>query len=203
MSMNRELSFFLGLQVKQTDRGIFIHQSRYALDLLRKYKMDKCSSSKLPMSPTNKPFADPTGEPFDQWTYRGLIGSLLYLTASRLDITLATGLCARFQASPKVSHYEAVKKILRYIKGTSHLGLWYPSGMNFNLQAFSDADHAGCKLDRKSTSGSCHFLGGRLISWSSKKQNCVALSTAEAEYIAAANCCAQVLWMKTQLLDYG
>ena len=97
----------------------------------------------------------------------------------------------------------AAKQILQYLKGSKSLGLWYPAGNDFILQAFTDADHAGCKVDRKSTSGGCQFLGGRLVSWSSRKQSFVSLSTAEAEYMAATRCCSLVLWMKTQLMDYG
>ncbi|KAI3740217.1 hypothetical protein L2E82_30641 [Cichorium intybus] len=146
---------------------------------------------------------DPEGEPVDHKIYRGMIGSLLNLTASRPDIMFSTCICARYQVAPKLSHLTAVKQIFRYLKGTKAMGLWYPVGDNFKLQAFSGSDHAGYKLDRKSTSGGCQFLGGRLVSWSSKKQNCVALSSAEAEYVAASTCCSQVLWMKTQILDYG
>ncbi|XP_023735874.1 uncharacterized mitochondrial protein AtMg00810-like [Lactuca sativa] len=123
----------------------------------------------------------------------------MYLTASRLDIVFATSICARYQANPKVSHLTAVKQILRYLKGSKALGLWYPAGNDFSLQAFTDVDHAGCRLDRKNTSGGCQFLCGRLVSWSSRKQSCVSLSTAEAEYVDAASCCSQVLWMKTNL----
>ena len=123
--------------------------------------------------------------------------------ASRPNIVFATGMCARYQADPKVSHRTATKQILRYLKGSKSMGLWYPAGNEFSLQVFTDADHAGCKLDRKSTSGGCQFLRGRLVSWSSRKQICVSLSTAKAEFVATASCCSQVLWMKTQLLDYG
>ncbi|KAJ9561559.1 hypothetical protein OSB04_006719 [Centaurea solstitialis] len=105
--------------------------------------------------------------------------------------------------NPKESHLAAVKRILRYLKGTPEMGLWYPKDSSFELISFTDSDYGGCKLDRKSTSGSCQFLGDKLVSWTSKKQNCVSTSTAEAEYVAAASCCSQVLWMKTQLLDYG
>ncbi|KAJ9544631.1 hypothetical protein OSB04_024338 [Centaurea solstitialis] len=143
------------------------------------------------------------GKPVDQKIYRSMIGSLLYLTATRPDIMFATCFCARFQANPKESHLAAVKRILRYLKGTPELGLWYPKDSSFELISFTDSDYGGCKLDRKSTSGSCQFLGNKLVSWTSKKQNCVSTSTAEAEYVAAASCCSQVLWMKTQLLDYG
>ncbi|KAL7602350.1 hypothetical protein Lser_V15G23424 [Lactuca serriola] len=121
--------------------------------------------------------ADPSGESVDHKTYRGIIGSLMYLTASRPDIAFATGVCARYQTDPKMSHMTAPKQILRYLKGSKTLGLWYPAGNDFSLQAFTDADHVGCKLDRKITSGGHKFLGGRLVSWSSRKQNCVSLST--------------------------
>lgn len=131
-----------------------------------------------------------------------MIGSLLYLTASRPDIMFSVCLCARFQSCPKESHLVAVKRIFRYLLGTINLGLWYPKLTSFELMSYSDADFAGCKIDRKSTSGTCHFLGHSLVSWFSKKQNSVALSTAEAEYIAAGSCCAQVLYMKQQLEDF-
>ncbi|KAJ9544640.1 hypothetical protein OSB04_024347 [Centaurea solstitialis] len=143
------------------------------------------------------------GKSVDQKIYRSMIGSLLYLTATRPDIMFATCFCARFQANPKESHLAAVKRILRYLKGTPEMGLWYPKDSSFELISFTDSDYGGCKLDRKSTSGSCQFLGDKLVSWTSKKQNCVSTSTAEEEYVAGASCCSQVLWMKTQLLDYG
>ena len=133
------------------------------------------------------------GKAVDQTKYRGLIGSLLYLTASRSDIMFAVCLCARYQANPKKSHFKAAKRILKYLKGTTNVGLWYPSHYPIHLIGYSDSDFAGCKLDRKSTSGTCHLLGSSLISWHSKKQACVALSTAEVEYIAAGSCCAQIL----------
>nr|KYP53190.1 Copia protein [Cajanus cajan] len=112
-------------------------------------------------------------------------------------------LCARFQANPKKSQMKAVKRILKYLKETINVGLWYPKGVSLSLIGYSDSDYARCKLDRKSTSGTCHLLGSALISWHSKKQACVALSTVEAEYIAASIFCAQILWMKQQLKDYG
>ena len=92
---------------------------------------------------------------------------------------------------------------MRYLIGTINIGLWYPKGTSCSLIGYSDSDFAGCKMDRKSTSGTCHLIGSALVSWHSKKQNSVALSTAEVEYIAAGSCCAQILWMKQQLLDYG
>ena len=112
-------------------------------------------------------------------------------------------LCARFQADPKECHRTAVKRILRYLKHTPSIGLWYPKGASLELFGYSDSDFAGCRVDRKSTSGGCHLLGRSLVSWSSKKQNSMALSTAEAEYITAGSCCAQILYMKQTLLDFG
>jgi len=132
----------------------------------------------------------------EQKLYRGMIGSLLYLTASRPNIVFSVGLCARFQTNPKESHLQAVKRILRYLKGTTDLGLWYPKGSNFELIGYADADYAGYLADRKSTTCMANFFGSCLISWGSKKQNSVALSTAEAEYVATASCCAQLLWIK-------
>jgi len=131
-----------------------------------------------------------TGSSVDITNYRGMIGSLLYLTASRPDIMYATCLCARFQADPREPHLIAVKRIFKYLKGTTDLGLWYPRESDFKLIGYSDADFAGCKIDRKSTSGSCQFLGGRLVSWFSKKQKSISTSTAEVEYLVVGRCCA-------------
>ena len=202
MSMMGELNYFLGLQIKQEVDGIFIHQTKYVKDLLKKFDFENCSSMKTPMSTSIKLGKDTDGKSVNITAYRGMIGSLLYLTASRPDIMFSTCLCARYQADPKESHLAAVKRIFRYLKGTPNLGLWYPKDSDFELVGYSDSDFAGCTLDRKSTSGGCQLLGGRLISWSSKKQNSVSTSTAEAEYIAAGSCCAQILWLHNQLLDY-
>ena len=158
---------------------------------------------KTPMASASSIDKDESGNNTDITQYRGMIGSLLYLTASRPDIMFATCICARYQACPKESHLTLVKRIFRYLKGTPNLGLWYPRESPFELIGYSDADYAGCKIDRKSTSGTCQFLGNRLVSWFSKKQNSVSTSTAEAEYIAAGSCCAQILWMRNQLQDYG
>ncbi|CAH9117537.1 unnamed protein product [Cuscuta europaea] len=189
MSMMGELSFFLELQIKQMPDEIFINQSKYIHDMLKRFKMDSKSTMKTPMSPSQKLDVDPSGKSVDATNYRVIIGSLLYHTSSRPDIIFATCLCARFQANPKESHLNAVKRILRYLKGTVNLGLWYPKESGFDLVGYSDADFVGCKLDRKSTSGGAQFLGEKLVCWSSKKQNCVSTSTAETEYVAATSCC--------------
>ncbi|WVZ98808.1 LOW QUALITY PROTEIN: hypothetical protein U9M48_044189 [Paspalum notatum var. saurae] len=201
MSMIGELNFFLGFQIKQVKGGIFIHQEKYCRDLLKKFKMGDCKPISTPMSTNEHLDADVDGKPVDQSTYRSMIGSLLYLTASRPDIMFSVCLCARFQAAPKESHLTAVKRILRYLKHTPSIGLWYPEGAKLELLGYSDSDFAGYRVDRKSTSGGCHLLGRSLVSWSKAKR--VALSTAEAEYIAAGACCAQILYMKQSLLDFG
>ena len=203
MSMMGELKFFLGLQIRQQRNGIFISQEKYLKDVLRKFGMQDCKGVKIPMPTNGHLCTDENGIDFDHKVYRSMIGSLLYLCASRPDIMLSVCMCARFQATPKESHHKAVKHILRYLAHTPTLGLWYPKGSAFDLIGYSDSDYAGDRVDRKSTSGTCHFLGRSLVCWSSKKQNCVSLSTAEAEYIAAGSCCAQLLWMKQTLKDYG
>ncbi|KAJ9557303.1 hypothetical protein OSB04_011917 [Centaurea solstitialis] len=202
MSMMGELTFFLGLQIKQSEKGIFINQGKYVHEMLKKFDLTSCTPMKTPMAPPLSLDKDSKGKPVDVTLYRGMIGSLLYLTASRPDIMYSTCLCARYQAEPKESHLTAVKRIFRYLKGTPNMGLWYSKDSGFDLTAYSDSDFAGCKIDRKSTTGGCHLLGGKLVSWTSKKQNSVSTSTAEAEYVAAGICCAQVLWLRNQLQDY-
>ncbi|GKE65510.1 hypothetical protein Tco_1519671 [Tanacetum coccineum] len=127
----------------------------------------------------------------------------MYLTTSRPDIAFATFVCARYQARPMVKHLKEVKQIFRYLRQSYNMGLWYPKDSGFELIAYSDADYAGCKDDCKNTPGGLQFLGGKLVSWCSKKQDCTAMSTTEAEYVSLFACCAQVIWMRTQLLDYG
>jgi len=133
---------------------------------------------------------DESGQPVDAKQYRGMIGSLLYLSASRLDIMFSVCICARFQSNPKFSHLMAVKRIIRYLLGTVNLGLWYPKNFLCNLVGYSDSDFARSKTDSKSTSGTCQFIGSALVSWNSKKQNSVALSTTKAKYIFVGSCCA-------------
>ncbi|GJZ00912.1 putative ribonuclease H-like domain-containing protein [Tanacetum coccineum] len=203
MSSMGELTFFLGLQVQQKEDGIFISQDKYVADILKKFDFTTVKAASTPIE-TNKALnKDEEAEDVDVHLYRSMIGSLMYLTASRPDIMFAVCACARFQVTPKTSHLHAVKRIFRYLKGQPKLGLWYPRDSPFDLEAFSDSDYAGASLDRKSTTGGCQFLGKRLISWQCKKQTIVANSTTEAEYVAAANCYGQVLWIQKQMLDYG
>ncbi|GJW67190.1 putative ribonuclease H-like domain-containing protein [Tanacetum coccineum] len=203
MSSMGELTFFLGLQVKQKEDGIFISQDKYVAEILKKFDFASVKTASTPIE-TQKPLVkDEEASDVDVHLYRSMIGSLMYLTASRPDIMFAVCACSRFQVTPKTSHLNAVKRIFRYLKGKPKLGLWYPRVSSFDLEAYSDSDYAGANLDRKSTTGGCQFLGRRLISWQCKKQTIVATSTTEAEYVAAANCCGQVLWIQNQMLDYG
>ncbi|GJW00973.1 retrovirus-related pol polyprotein from transposon TNT 1-94 [Tanacetum coccineum] len=167
MSMMGEMTFFLGLQVNQSPRGIFINQSNYVLEILKKYGMEACD-----------PVVDAT-------KYRSMIGALMYLTSSRPDIVHATCLCARYQAKPTEKHLKEVKRIFRYLRGTVNTGLWYSKDSGFELTGFSDADYAGCKDTFKSTSGGAQFLGERVgLCWSTKEQTVTALSTAEVENVS-------------------
>jgi len=155
--------------------------------------MENCKEAFTPIAIGCYLDVNETGVDVDQTKFRQLIGSLLHLTASRPDIMFSVCLCARFQAKPKESHYLTAKRILKYLKRTTEVGLWYQSEVSLNLVGYSDSDFAGCKVHRKSTSGTCQLLGSSLISWHSKKQACVALSTTEAKYIAVGSCCAQTL----------
>ncbi|GJT55845.1 putative ribonuclease H-like domain-containing protein [Tanacetum coccineum] len=203
MSSIGELSFFLGLQVKQKSDGIFINQDKYVAKILKKFDFASVKTASTPME-TNKPLTkDEEAEDVDVHLYRSMIGSLIYLTASRPDIMFVVCVCARFQLTPNISHLHVVKRIFRYLKGQPKLGIWYPRDSPFDLEAFSNSDYAGASLDRKFTTGGCQFLAKRLISWQCKKQTIVANSTTEAEYVAAANCCGQVLWIQNQMLNYG
>nr|GEZ56103.1 hypothetical protein [Tanacetum cinerariifolium] len=163
MSAMGELNFFLGLQVLQKEDGIFLSQDKYG--------------------------KDGTGKDVDLHLYRSMIGSLMYLTASRPDIMFAVCACARHQVIPKECHLHAVKRIFRYLKDHPKLGLWYLKDSPFDLVAYSDSNYGGATQDHKSTTEGCQFLGRRLISWQCKKQTIIATSTTEVEYVAAASCC--------------
>ena len=155
------------------------------------------------MSSSTKLNVDSSGVEVSSTLYRSIIGSLLYLTTSRPDIAFSVGVYTRYQAAPKESHLTAVKQIIRYVNGTPDYGLWYSKDSNVCLAGYLDAEWAGSVDDRKSTLGGCFYLGNNLVSWMSKKQNSVSLSTAEAEYIVVGSCCTQLPWMKKLLHDYG
>ncbi|GJS82286.1 retrovirus-related pol polyprotein from transposon TNT 1-94 [Tanacetum coccineum] len=191
MSSMGELTFFLGLQVTQKEDGVFISQDKYVTEILKKFSFTDVKTPSTPMETQKLLLKDEDGEKVDVHLYRSMIGSLMYLTSSRPDIMFAVCACARYQVNPKVSHLHAVKRIFRYLKGQPKLGLWYPKYSPFDLVAYTDSDYAGVSLDRKSTTGGCQFFGCRLISWQCKKQNVVANSTTEVEYVAASSCCGQ------------
>nr|GEW20317.1 hypothetical protein [Tanacetum cinerariifolium] len=167
-----ELTFFLGLQVKQKQDGIFISQDKYVAEILKKYGFTEVKNASTPMET--------------------MIGSLMYLTSSRPDIMCAVCACARYQVNLKVLHLHVVKRIFRYLKCQPKFGLWYPKDSAFDLVAYTDSDYAGASLDKKSTTGGCQFIRCRLILWQCKKQTMVANSTTEAEYVAASSCCGQL-----------
>ncbi|GJR37776.1 putative ribonuclease H-like domain-containing protein [Tanacetum coccineum] len=164
-----ELTFFLSLQVKQKEDGIFISQDKYVGEISKKFGFSNIRTTNTPME-TNKALTnDKDGEDVDIHLYRSMIGSLMYLTSSRPDIIFSVCACSRFQVQPKVFHLNAIKRIFRYLKVRPKLGLWYPKDSPFILEAFSNSDYAGASLDRKCTTGGCQFLGSRLISWQRKK----------------------------------
>ncbi|KAD6796423.1 hypothetical protein E3N88_07319 [Mikania micrantha] len=172
-----EMTFFFGLQVKQDPKGVLIHQGKYVTDILTKFNMLESKPASTPMAAARPVLtSDSDGEAVDQYLYRSMIGSLMYLTTSQPDIMFSVCQCARYQANPKASHLIAVKRIFRYLVGKPH---------------------------RKLTTGGCQYLGDRLVSWQCKKQTTVSTSTTKAEYVAASSCCSQVIWMQQQLLDYS
>ncbi|GJV57306.1 hypothetical protein Tco_1458311 [Tanacetum coccineum] len=155
------------------------------------------------MSTKIKLTKDYEADSVDSFKYQGMIGSLLYLSASRPNIMFSVCLYAHFKENPKTTHLEVVKHIFRYIRGTGHLGLWYPKGIGIETIVHADSDHAGYYVDRKSTSGVCTFMRCCLTSWFAKKQTPLAISMTEAEYVSAGKACQQALWMKQALIDYG
>ncbi|GJT64375.1 retrovirus-related pol polyprotein from transposon TNT 1-94 [Tanacetum coccineum] len=169
MSMMGKLSFFRGLRISQSPRGIFLNQSKYALESLKKYGMETYDLVDTPMVEKSKLDEDPQGKAVDPTHYHEMIGTLMYLTSSRPDLVFAVCMCARYQAKPIKKHLYAVKRIFRYIRGTINICMWHLKDSCTALTTFADADHAGCQDTRKSTSRSMQLLGDRLVSWSSKK----------------------------------
>lgn len=201
MSMLGELTYFLGLQVQQNKDGIFLSQTKYLKEILKKYGMEDSKPVCTPMVIGCSLCTNDESAAIHQPTYRSMIGSLLSLTGTRPDIMHAVGIVGRFQENRKETHLQAVKRIFKYLQGTQNYGLWYPRGTDLTLHAYTYANWAGSVDDIKSTSGGTFFIGPRLVSWFSKKQSSIALSTAEVEYVAAASCCTQQLWMMQTLQD--
>ncbi|KAL0561768.1 hypothetical protein IC582_002209 [Cucumis melo] len=203
MSMVGELSCFLGLQIKQRSEGIFISQEKYARNIVKKFELEQSRHKRTLTATHVKITKDTNDTTVDHKLYRSMIKSLLYLTATRPDIVYVVGICARFQSNPRVSQLAAVKKIIKYVHETSAFGILYSYDRDSILVGFCDTDWVDFSNDRKSTSGGCFFLGNNIISWLSKKRNCVSLSTAEVEYIAEGSACTQLIWMKNMLHEYG
>ncbi|KAL0560542.1 hypothetical protein IC582_000947 [Cucumis melo] len=187
MSIIGELSCFL---------GIFISHKKYAKNIVKKFELDKSQQKRTPAVTHVKITKDSDGDIVDNKLYRSMIGSLLYLTTSRRDVAYIVGVCARIQSNPRVSHLVAIKRIIKYVNGTSDFGVLYFYNMNSILVDYYDADWAGCLEVRKSTSKGCFFLGNNMIFWFNKKKICVSLSTTEAKYIAVGSGCTQLMWMK-------
>ncbi|XP_050915706.1 uncharacterized mitochondrial protein AtMg00810-like [Lathyrus oleraceus] len=174
MSLMRELNYFLGLQIKQLDEDTFVCQTKYCNDLVKGFGMEDAKSIDTPMPTNGNLERNENSKDVDVKKYKGIIGSLLYLTASRLYIMFSICLCACYQSAPKESHLKVVKRILRYLHGTYKYELWYSKGSDYNLVSYTDSDFSGCKSDRKSTSVTCNMFSNSLINWHSKKHVFVA-----------------------------
>lgn len=186
----------------QTKGGIFLHQRKYATDVLKRFNMAGCNPTTTPVEGNLKLVEDESEKPVDQTLYRQIVGSLRYLCHSKPDIAYGVGVINRFMHDPRSSHMAAAKRIIRYVKGTANYGLFFPNSATSErgeLVGFTDSDWCGDKTDRKSTSGYFFMLGKAPISWSSKKQTVVALSSCEAEYIAAAQGACQAVWLEALL----
>ncbi|GJW73257.1 retrovirus-related pol polyprotein from transposon TNT 1-94 [Tanacetum coccineum] len=189
--------------ISQSPRGIFINQSKYALEYLRKYDIESSDPVDTPLVEKSKLDEDTQGKDVNPTHYHGMIDTLMYLIASRPDLTFAVCMCARYQAKPTEKHLHAVKRIFEYLRGTVNRGLWDPKDSSFALTAYADADHAGYQDTRRSTSGCMQLLGDKLVSWSSKRQKSAVISSTEAEYIALSGCCAQKkLYAKFSKCDF-
>jgi histone deacetylase 1/2 len=199
------LHFFLGIEVKQTYDGLRLTQEKYAADILTKVGMLQCTTAPTPLSSSETLSlvqGDPLG-PEDSTQYRSIVGALQYLTLTRPDISFSVNKVCQFLHAPTTSHWSAVKRILRYIRGTLKVGLTFRRSSSLLLSAFSDADWAGCPDDRKSTGGFAVFVGPNLISWSARKQATVSRSSTEAEYKAIADATTELIWVEALLKELG
>ncbi|KAJ0589411.1 putative RNA-directed DNA polymerase [Helianthus annuus] len=197
------LKYFLGIEVLRSKQGIFICQKKYVLDLLAEIGMVDCKPADTPMVANHKLCMEKDGELADKERYQRLVGKLIYLSHTRPDIAYAVGVVSQFMHQPQVAHMEAVWRIIRYLKGTSGHGVLFQPNQHLKIQAYTDADWAGDKGDRRSTSGYFTLVGGNLVTWRSKKQKVVALSSAEAEFRGIARGLAEVLWIRKLLTEIG
>ena len=198
-----KMRHFLGIEVIQNEVGIFICQKQYAREILLRFNMLESNSVRNPMVPGTILSKDDVGAPVDVTKFKQAVGSLMYLTATRPDLMYGVSLISRYMANPKESHWAAAKRIFRYLKGTIDHGLFYQKGKKIDFTAYSDSNYAGDLDDRRSTSGSVFMMGTTAVSWASKKQPVVSLSTTEAEYIAAASCACQCIWLRRILKHLG
>ncbi|KAG7553295.1 hypothetical protein ISN45_Aa06g038290 [Arabidopsis thaliana x Arabidopsis arenosa] len=195
------MSYYLGIEVKQEDNGIFITQEGYAKEVLKRFKMDDSNPVTTPMECGIKLSKKEEGEGVDPTTFKSLVGSLRYLTCTRPDILYAVGVVSRYMEHPTTTHFKAAKRILRYIKGTINYGLHYSTSNDYKLVGYSDSDWGGDVDDRKSTSGFVFYIGDTAFTWMSKKQPIVTLSTCEAEYVAATSCVCHAIWLRNLLKE--
>jgi hypothetical protein len=195
------MKYFLGIEVNQSTKGIFVCQQKYAADILKRFHMEGCNPAETPIPLGTKLSKKDEGPTVDSTLYKTLLDNLLYLTATRPDIMYATNLVSRFMESPKDSHWKMEKRILRYVLGTLNFGLWYTKSDSNQLYGYTDSDFAGSLDDRKSTSRHFFQLGMNLISWASKKHPIVSISYAEVEYVDATLASCQVVWLRRILKD--
>ncbi|XP_057791180.1 uncharacterized mitochondrial protein AtMg00810-like [Salvia miltiorrhiza] len=197
------MAYYLGVEVKQLEDGIFITQEGYAKEILKKFKMEDCKAINTPVECGIKLSKNVGGEKVDPTLFKSLVGSLRYLTCTRPDILYATGLVSRYMENPTTTHFKAAKRILRYLKGTLDYGLFYSNTHDYKLVGYSDSDWAGDNDGRKSTSGFVFFMGDTAFTWMSKKQPIVTLSTCEAEYVAATSSVCHAVWLRSLLEELG
>jgi hypothetical protein len=195
------MKYFLGIEVDQSTKGIFVYQKKYAADIIKRFYMEECNPAETPIPLGTKLSKKDEGPIVDSTLYKILVGSLLYLTTTRPDIMYAASLVSRFMESPKDSHWKMVKRILRYVAGTLNFLLWYTKSYSNQLSGYTDSDFAGSLDDRKSTSGHVFQLGTNLISWASKKKPIVSISSTEIEYVATTSASCQAVWLRRILKD--
>lgn len=203
MSDLGRMKYFLGIEVLQLSDGIFIGQQKYAMDVLRRFGMEESNEVLNPIVPGFKISRDENGIEVDAIFYKQIVGSLMYLTTTRPDLMYSVSLISIYMTQPTELHLMAAKRVLRYVKGTLNFGVFYKKEGNKDLAAFTYSDYAGCLEDRKSTSGYVFLLSSGAVAWSSKKQPIVTLSTTEVEFVAAAACACQSVWMKRILKKLG